>query len=256
MSDEPRSNGERYSAAIASSDLKLRETGGDLDYIIAAGLVPDGLATALYRLTVEYDAQRAPIEAAQRWVAQRVAFANSLREEARQEAAKPEETQERGRVLALTAAFEEVQRTALAALHTEIILALSAMTTRRDARARLIAFALELAQRSRFNLSAAAVTLLAARILDVFLEPHCAHCDGRGFSGGGRHEHSGPQMICKPCRGTGTRRVDIGRDHAERRFAGHLLMSMDALMYEVQRAIGRNRRLVTVAKERIAQAQG
>ena len=68
------------------------------------------------------------------------------------------------------------------------------------------------------------------------------------FNGGGRHEHSGPQVICRPCKGSGHRRDEIGRDDVERSFAGHLLMEMDAAMYEVQRAIGRNARAVDEAK--------
>lgn len=248
--NEPRSNGERYASATVTSDLRMRESGGDVDVIVAAGLVQDGLATALYRLSVEYDAQRAPIDAARRWVGERMSYANALRELAKRE-------QEKGpsRARLMFEAADEAQTCALASLKTEFMLALSAMATLREARERLGAFAYALAAHRRVNLTAEVVAQLAGRTLDAFLEPNCHHCDGRGFSGGGRHEQTGPQLICKPCRGTGTRRVDIGRDAAERRFASHLMMSMDAQMYEVQRAIGRNRRLVTGAKELIARAQ-
>jgi hypothetical protein len=133
-------------------------------------------------------------------------------------------------------------------------MALSAMKTLREARDRLWDFALDLAERKRMRLEGDALGHLTGRTLDAFLDPNCPHCDGRGSTGGGRHEHSGPPILCKPCRGLGSRRVDIGRTHAERLFAGALAMAMDASMYEVQRKIGRNRRKVTAAKELIAQA--
>jgi hypothetical protein len=250
--DDRPTIGERYASATESSDLRMRVEGGDVDVIIAAGLVPDGLATALYRLTVEYDAQRGPIDEARRWVAARTAQAALLRQEAEREASKA--TLDPEKVELLVAAAERMKRDAVAALRTEFLMALSAMKTLREARDRLWDFALDLAERKRMRLEGDALGHLTGRTLDAFLDPNCPHCDGRGSTGGGRHEHSGPPILCKPCRGLGSRRVDIGRTHAERLFAGALAMAMDASMYEVQRKIGRNRRKVTAAKELIAQA--
>lgn len=246
--------GERYASACDSSDLKMRAGGGDVDVIIAAGLIDDSLATSLYRLTVEYDAQRAPIDEARRWLADRTAFANTLREEARKEMAR--EDHRPGRYAALMDEADTVQADALRALKTEFLLAQSSMRTFSEARNLVRDFAAELAKRKHAHLQSGQVAHLAYRVLEVFLEPNCPHCDARGFNGGGRHEQTGPMLVCKPCRGTGTRRVDLGRDQAERLFAGALMMALDAQMYEVQRAIGRNRRLVDEAKGMLERAMG
>jgi hypothetical protein len=94
------------------------------------------------------------------------------------------------RVVALNEAADEAQRSALASLRTEFVLALSAMTTLREARERLSVFALELARRRRVKFDETAVAYLAGRVLNVFLEPNCPLCDGRGFTKRGRHEHT------------------------------------------------------------------
>lgn len=252
ISNAPRGNGERYASATESKDLRMRDVSGDLEVIIAAGLVSDGLATALYRLTVEYDAQRTPVDAARRWVAVRTQHANMLRDLAKLEESMHPPAM--GRALALIASAERIKRESLAALRTEFLIALSSMRTLREARDRLWEFALDLADRRRFYLEGDAIEHLTGRTLEAFLDPNCQHCDGRGSQGGGRHEFSGPLMICKPCKGLGSRRVDLGRTQAERLFAGALLMSMDARMYEVQRTIGRNRRIVADAKEWVARS--
>lgn len=247
MSDDDKrpTHGERYASACDSSDLRMRPGGGDVDYLIAAGLVEDGLATSLYRLTTEYDAQRGPIDEARRWLANRVDYANGLRNEAKREGSLPDSNPER--VAALLDEAETAQRVAHAAMRTEFLMALASMKTLAAAKERLREFATEQARRKRVDLTLGAIAHLSWRVLDVFLEPKCSHCTGRGFVGGGRHEHSGPQRLCTHCRATGSRREAIGQNHAERLFAGHLIMSMDASMYDVQQAIGRNRRLVDAA---------
>src|SRR5689334_7204964 len=115
---------------------------------------------------------------------------------------------------------ERTKDGALLTLRTEFVLALAAMKTLREARARLWLFAHELAVRRRFGLDDEAIAALTSRTIDAFLDPKCPHCDGRGSLGGGRHEFSGPMLLCKPCRGLGNRRVDIGRNQAERQFPG------------------------------------
>ena len=58
MSDEPVTIGERYSTAIRSSNLRVKDSRGDADVIIAIALQRQRLATMLFRLRVEYDATR------------------------------------------------------------------------------------------------------------------------------------------------------------------------------------------------------
>lgn len=60
LTDDKPSIAERYSRAIESSDLRVRETRGDVDMLIAAGW-SESLGTLLYRLLVEFDAVRASV---------------------------------------------------------------------------------------------------------------------------------------------------------------------------------------------------
>ena len=43
----------------------------------------------------------------------------------------------------------------------------------------------------------------------------------------GRHEHTGPQVICKRCKGTGKRAGAIGKTDEERAFGNRLLYEME-----------------------------
>lgn len=95
------------------------------------------------------------------------------------------------------------------------------------------------ATRRRFMRPDADALVIAGRALDVFLDPNCGHCDGRGFLGGGRHEDSGPQMLCRPCGGSGKRRNTIGRDDEERRFGAFLLSELERMTSEVEVSMAR-----------------
>lgn len=68
---------------------------------------------------------------------------------------------------------------------------------------------------------------ITGKVLDVLLDPLCHHCEGRGFNGGGRHEQTGPPVLCRPCGGTGHRRATIGRNAPEREFARHMLALLE-----------------------------
>lgn len=68
---------------------------------------------------------------------------------------------------------------------------------------------------------------ITGRVLDVFLDPLCHHCEGRGFNGGGRHEQTGPPALCRPCGGSGHRAGAIGHTDAERAFSRHMLALLE-----------------------------
>lgn len=68
---------------------------------------------------------------------------------------------------------------------------------------------------------------ITGRVLDVFLDPLCHHCEGRGFNGGGRHEQTGPPVLCRPCGGSAHRSGAIGHNEAERDFARHMLALLE-----------------------------
>ena len=95
------------------------------------------------------------------------------------------------------------------------------------------------ATRRRFMRPDADALILAGRVIDVFLDPNCSHCEGRGFTGGGRHEDSGPQVICRPCGGSGKRRANIGRDDEERKFGAFLLSELERMTSEVEISMAR-----------------
>lgn len=78
------------------------------------------------------------------------------------------------------------------------------------------------------------VLKVTGRVLDVWLDGLCSPCEGRGFTGGGRHEQSGPQILCRACKGTGHRRHNLGKTPAEVEFAGFLLADMQERMTGVE----------------------
>lgn len=61
---------ETYARATRSSHLEVKMSGCDIDYIIAAGWVRDGLGPQMMRLRIEYDAARGalPKASARGWV--------------------------------------------------------------------------------------------------------------------------------------------------------------------------------------------
>lgn len=117
---------------------------------------------------------------------------------------------------------------------TERVLVLSRLSSLPAAKEAIGNMAIIQATKRRFSRPDADALKLAGRALDVFLDPNCGHCDGRGFSGGGRLEHSGPQVVCRPCSGSGKRRNAIGRDDEERKFGGFLLAELERLASSVE----------------------
>lgn len=108
------------------------------------------------------------------------------------------------------------------------VLVLLGLTSLGSVKQSLGELALQQANLARFDLTEGVVRILAGKCLDVFLDPTCHPCGGRGFNGGGRHEMAGPQVWCKHCHKTGRRRDDdLGRTPAENRFVHHLLYLME-----------------------------
>jgi hypothetical protein len=183
---------ERYSRAVRSSHLQVTtKEPGDVDKLIAAGWVKDSLGTTLYRLRTEFDA-----------------IAADLRR-----ASDPRGTPDPGAVL------------------TERMLILMRLKSLERARDHLGNFAQQLATRGRHMLDNAAVATIAGRVLDVFLDPNCHHCAGRGFNGGSHRGEA--RVLCRHCKGSGHRKGWIGRDAKEQEFAAHLLAAMDRTQGEV-----------------------
>lgn len=79
------------------------------------------------------------------------------------------------------------------------------------------------------------IAILAGRVLDVFLEPTCLRCSGRGFSGG----YNGKvQTICNNragCGGSGKRSIDnIGNTKEQHDFSQFLYGQAERLLRNVE----------------------
>jgi hypothetical protein len=220
IEDKP-SIGERYTSATESSNLRvgIHENGADI--IIAAGWSGDGIGASLLRLRAEFDAVRAEHEQAARALKEAEAATTAL--EARQ--AAEEERKRFGPTFAelLRQRAEQSRGCATRSATTAralILIKLKSLPATRDALGRL---AVIQATKERYMKPDAEVLKLVGRCLDVWLDPTCPACTGRGFTGG----YDGPQVFCRPCSGNGRRRGALGMDEVEQRFSKHILGMMD-----------------------------
>lgn len=92
-------------------------------------------------------------------------------------------------------------------------------------------FASSKAQGRRLGLSDAAMSALVARVLDLWLDPNCHLCTGRGMTG----EYGTPQHVCNACSGSTRRGLIFGRETEG--FAAWLAGEMDQRMEGAQRKI-------------------
>ena len=99
------------------------------------------------------------------------------------------------------------------------MIACTKMPSLKDAKAE----AINMAIRHEWGLEPAVIVKMAWQALSSWLDPICAPCDGRGFTGG----YDGPQVICTRCRGSGKRRDNIGKHDAERRLVTWLVAQFD-----------------------------
>lgn len=221
---DPPTIAERYQRATHSSHLRVQERRGDVDYLIAAGWLREGLGAVMYRLRVEYDTVRGEMRAAEASLPGWEEVAHEV------EAKIPAAAKAWHPPLAYTPyrLQEEADRIRVEARNyvlTERAFALAKLKTLRAARDAFGAFAIVMATKVAFMQDDAAALTIAGRVLDVWLDQLCHHCDGRGFTGGShRGEH---QTLCRPCRGSGHRRDWIGKTAEERQFAGRLLAELE-----------------------------
>lgn len=238
--DEPCTIAERYSRATESSNLRASEQRGDLDYIIAAGLIQNGLGASMYRLQVEYDCVRADHAAAE----------NRMRSLERMAAAERGEDDSTGKT-----AEERSKEILDAAEHdatTAHVLILAQLTSLRESKNLFGEFAILQATKHHFMRPDREALIIAGQVLDAWLNPNCKHCQGRGFNGSTLKGEK--PVVCRPCKGSGHRRDLIGKDDTQRRFAARLTLELDAVMHQVQRDIRAGLRRVEDAKQQIADA--
>jgi hypothetical protein len=201
---------ESYSSALDSAHLEVLPTRCSVDYLIAAGWIADTLGTSLFRLRTEFDAIRG--EHRQAADAARLAtreYAGLVRRGAHAKAAELGDDAERS---ALTAR-------ALMLVH---------LKTLSEARERLFCFAVVKATKDKFMQDDEAVRGITAKSLELWLDPICPHCEGRGFTGG----FSAPLAWCSQCdatgnRGKGRHGFRLARSEAGHAFGRSLLVAMD-----------------------------
>ena len=237
--DEPMTLAERYSRAVDSSNLRMKEGPGDLDVIVSAGMLEDALGASLLRLRVEYDSVSSEHRAAE------IAFRARDAESKRQRGDRDGLTAETRSALIMARA----QRAAM----TAHMLIMVRLTTLREAKEIVAAWAIRQAPRLRFHRPPEHIMALACRVLDVHVSPICRHCQGRGLNG--NLQKGERQAPCRPCKGSGNRRESIGRDDADRGFASALLMELNSIEDAASKGMGRGSRAVRRAKELIRAAE-
>lgn len=234
IEDRPTTE-ERYVRAIRSSDLEVDEHRGDVDLLIAAGWCHETLGTMLYRLACEFDSVKSEqhlanveIVRAGKAILARHAEAAELE----RKPLKPEEVEAAARaVKRILADADSMRRQAEAAHVTARLLILQRMKSLDATKAALGRWACVQATKRNFPANDAEVAKLAGRVLNVFLDPTCSSCQGRGANGGYR----APQVICRACSGSGKRKTNLGKDAGERWFAQYLLAEMESMLAEIDR---------------------
>ena len=103
------------------------------------------------------------------------------------------------------------------------VLALSKLTSLSATKEVMGRWACRLATRKRFMRPDADVCHIAGRALQLFLDPTCAHCQGRGKNGG----YGMPEVLCKVCRGSGKKDHHGEKDEEARAFGKFLLCEME-----------------------------
>lgn len=211
---------ERYATAVDSSHLEVEpDRRCDVDMLIAAGWVRDGLGTSLYRLRVEWDAVQTEHRTA----------VGAMRFQEARAAAKDREAwqlEQKGQAAAASALREiaaAVRKSASAAALTEQTMLLARLKGLRQAREAVHAFGRALAARARLSPDDPLVGQVSAKALDLWLNDGCPACEGRGFNGG----FGSPLVLCARCGGTGKRAQNLHHSSEWQAFGRLLLSQLD-----------------------------
>lgn len=202
---------ERYSNAVVTSHLEVKPTAGDVDLLIASGWLgpTQSLGVSLYRLRVEFEAcdvrgiKPLPPEEAPDWTHL--------------------PGNEDGAILWHAREHERVMKEFAARRVTAKALALLHMKSLRSTVEAVGVFAWFQARRLRFEASPETVNAIVGRAVDLWLDPICHHCCGRGFNGG----FGVPLVLCVHCSGTKVRKPRLAKSEPGHQFGLALLVEMD-----------------------------
>jgi hypothetical protein len=214
-----------YVRSLSSKNLRAEgRIAGDVDALIAAGWVRDGLATRLYRARAEFDAIKGEWDLLERKYQEQLVAA-------RQEAGSVAVGPTKAPAMYAAAEDEVLRRRAFVLL---------GMKSLNDARSALSAFVVGMAGRDGLELSADDLARLVGRILDQFLDPLCATCQGVRFKvvqGTGRLS----SVVCGHCRGSGRRPLKFGGKTPRREviFTRFMLAELDRKTEAVSRRMSK-----------------
>jgi len=212
--------GERYGSATESSNLRIKETTGDADVLIAAGWLADTLGSMLFRLAREYDGAKAEHGIAEAEF-ERLERAAAMLE--KQALAEPDPI-DRATDLEVAEQMRETTRTQAISARLFILMNLKSLGPAKQA---LFTLAWSKAQRAQLEIEPNAVASIISQALDIHLDPTCHHCQGRGYNGG----YGAPRVMCRRCSATGRRSArDIGKDEGQREFGAMLLREINRLL--------------------------
>ncbi len=111
------------------------------------------------------------------------------------------------------------------------VLILSALGSLATARQQLGGYAITIATRRSFMEPDDKVLKLAGRALDLFLDPTCDKCEGRGKNGG----YGSPEILCRACGGSGRRHVSQAtKVEAHISFVQNLISFMEVLVDDTE----------------------
>lgn len=223
---ETRELAERYSRAMHSAHLEVGPGRCDVDYLIAAGVVREGLGTRLFRLASEWDMAAGDYRLALRRVRQIELDAIQLQRNAAKHAADAD------RLLREAAArLAQAQREAL----TAKVQAMVHLKTLHEAKVEVASYARLKANRVGFMEPDRIVNALASRALQLFLDTTCIRCSGRGFNGG----FSGPKKLCTACGSSGKSYFHLSKTEKHAAFIRRLLAEMDLRCHRAQQQMSR-----------------
>lgn len=227
MISERRTQDERYAQAMHSSDLApLADRRVDVDYLIAAGLIKEGLGAKLYRLASEWDLAAGDWKLARRHLRQVESQALQIRRNA---AKHPKEAE------VLLAEADRLMQQASNEATTAKALALVHLKSLRSAREGLGEFACWHATRTRFMEPDTVVVKLAGQALNLWLDGVCNVCHGTMRTG----LFSGPRPLCGACGATGRAHYSLNRGEPHQAFVRALLLQMDMRVERVDRQMRR-----------------
>jgi hypothetical protein len=223
---ETRELSERYSRAMHSSHLEVDPERCDVDYLIAAGLVRDGMGARLFRLATEWDLAAGDYRLALRHVRAVELQAMQIQRNATRHPVEGEKLLQEAAALLVQAQQESLTAKALALVH---------LKTLREAKTEVGEYARLKANHIGFMEPDRIVNALAGRALQLFLDATCVRCSGRGFSGG----FNAPRTLCTACGASGRAHYHLSKTERHSSFIRGLLAKMDLECHRVQQQMSR-----------------